>query len=350
MNMSKKYIALLPLALIISTAASAATMNPFYAGVRVGGAHYSNFQQNYQDVTGINLNKDDVAAGLFAGYNITPWFAVETGYTWLGEAKFQHNKIKQHAFDLIGKATWHLNDKWGVFGKLGGSYMLTDFHGYGIKDIDEHLVGTAGAGVEYQLTDHLSTRLEYQLYHDLKSNPRYTNQEYNFDTQFYGLSLVYSWGATKPAVVEPVVNTAPSQEAKTITIEPATVSIAYGVNGNHLTAEEQQKLQPMMQRLTRYPSATVEVTGYTSNTGSAAYNQQLSEKRAKNVAHLLSQYVANPNQITAKGMGEANPVAYNDTAEGRAANRRVEVYSPALKLATEDAAERPDCCAMENNL
>ncbi|MCG3864184.1 MULTISPECIES: outer membrane beta-barrel protein [unclassified Photobacterium] len=347
--MSKKYIALLPLALVVSTAVSAATVNPFYVGARLGGAHYSNFQQNYQDITGINLNKDDIAAGVFAGYNFTPWFAVETGYTWLGEAKFENNKIKQHAIDLAAKMTWNLNDQWGVFGKLGGSYMLADFHGYGLKDLDDHLLGTAGVGVEYKLTNHLSTRLEYQLYHDIQSKPRDTNLAYNFDTQFYGLSLVYSWGAA-PAVVAPVVDTAPPVQAATVTVEPSTVTIAYGVDGKHLTEEDKQHLQPMIQRLTRYPSATAEVTGYTSNTGSAAYNQKLSEKRAKNVADLLSQYVADASQITAKGMGEANPIATNDTAKGRAENRRVEIYSPALKIATEDAAERPDCCAMENNL
>ncbi len=58
-------------------------MNPFYAGVRVGGAHYSNFQQNWV-ITGINLNKM-MSLQACLQFNITPWFAVETGYTWLGK-------------------------------------------------------------------------------------------------------------------------------------------------------------------------------------------------------------------------------------------------------------------------
>ncbi|WP_279152420.1 OmpA family protein [Photobacterium iliopiscarium] len=333
--MSNKYFALLPIAVLISGVAHAAPANPYYVGVRLGDANYSHFEQN-NHASNLGLKQNDLSGGIFVGYNLTPWFAVETGYTALGEAHFSSQKIKLHAFDLTGKATWHLNNSWGLFAKAGGSYMLTDYHSRNnrIKDIDDHLVGTVGAGVEYQLTDHLSTRAEYQYYHDLSSKPRGTDLAYNFDTNFYGLSLVYNWGAA------PVVDTIAPAIAQTVTIEPSTLSLDYGVNQYKLTAANERTLQPMAKRLTRYPSATIVVTGYTSNTGTAAYNQALSEKRAHAVASELAKYVTNPAQVTAQGMGEQHPITTNATAEGRAQNRRVEITSPALKIATEAASER----------
>ena len=333
-SMSNKYFALLPLAVLISGVAQAAPANPYYVGVRLGDANYSHFEQNGH-TSNLGLKQNDLGAGIFAGYNIAPWFAFETGYTWLGDAQINHQNIKQHAFDLTGKATWHLNDSWDLFAKAGGSYMLTTYHGNGISDTDDHLVSTVGAGVEYQLTDHLSTRIEYQYYHDLSSKPRGTDLSYKFDTNFYGLSLVYNWGAA-PVVVDTI---APAM-AQTVTIEPSTLSLGFGVNQYKLTTANENALQPMMKRLTRYPSAKIVVTGYTSNTGTAANNLILSEKRAHAVASELAKYVVNPVQVTAQGMGQQHPIASNATAEGRAQNRRVEISSPALKIATEAASER----------
>ena len=67
------------------------------------------------------------------------------------------------------------------------------------------------------------------------------------------------------------------------------------------------------------------VEGYTDSRGSETANEQLSLKRAEEVrAHLVSQGIP-PNKITAVGRGEASPVADNNTAEGRANNRRVEI-------------------------
>ena len=147
--------------------------------------------------------------------------------------------------------------------------------------------------------------------------------------------MVYNWGAA-PVVVDTI---APAV-AQTVTIEPSTSSLGYGVNQYKLTTANENALQPMMKRLTRYPSAKIVVTGYTSNTGTAAYNQTLSEKRAHAVASELAKYVVNPAQVTAQGMGEQHPITTNATAEGRAQNRRVEITSPALKIATEAASER----------
>lgn len=74
-----------------------------------------------------------------------------------------------------------------------------------------------------------------------------------------------------------------------------------------------------------YPTLKFSVEGYTDSTGSQAFNQALSEKRAESVRDYLVQQGVNANSITAIGMGESNPVASNSTAAGRQKNRRVDI-------------------------
>jgi outer membrane protein OmpA-like peptidoglycan-associated protein/uncharacterized protein YidB (DUF937 family) len=70
----------------------------------------------------------------------------------------------------------------------------------------------------------------------------------------------------------------------------------------------------------------LEVAGYTDNTGDAALNLALSQKRAEAVREALIKYGADADMLVAKGYGEADPVASNDTAEGRLKNRRIEYH------------------------
>ena len=75
----------------------------------------------------------------------------------------------------------------------------------------------------------------------------------------------------------------------------------------------------------KYDKTVVEVAGHTDNTGAAEYNQQLSERRASSVAQYLESQGLASNRVVTVGAGETRPVADNATAEGRQANRRVEL-------------------------
>lgn len=87
----------------------------------------------------------------------------------------------------------------------------------------------------------------------------------------------------------------------------------------------QSDLRAVSQSLQSYPNSTVQVIGHTDNTGDAAYNQDLSERRAGAVANVLIGSGTPAGRIVAIGRGEAVPVASNLTPEGRALNRRVEI-------------------------
>ena len=73
------------------------------------------------------------------------------------------------------------------------------------------------------------------------------------------------------------------------------------------------------------PGVTVDVNGYTDAIGSEKYNQKLSERRAASVVSYLVKAGVPESQLTPRGFGKTNFVATNDTAEGRAQNRRVEL-------------------------
>ena len=81
----------------------------------------------------------------------------------------------------------------------------------------------------------------------------------------------------------------------------------------------------MADSLKQYPDSLIDVYGHTDSTGSDAYNQTLSENRARTVANYLQMQGVNPARIRSQGYGETLPVADNATEEGRRKNRRVEI-------------------------
>ncbi|MCC6863935.1 MAG: OmpA family protein [Rhodobacteraceae bacterium] len=77
--------------------------------------------------------------------------------------------------------------------------------------------------------------------------------------------------------------------------------------------------------LQRYPNSLIDIVGHTDNSGTAVYNQDLSQRRALSVAQVLLGNGVPGNRVNAYGRGEGQPVASNLTPEGRARNRRVEI-------------------------
>jgi outer membrane protein OmpA-like peptidoglycan-associated protein len=84
-------------------------------------------------------------------------------------------------------------------------------------------------------------------------------------------------------------------------------------------------LQDVARSLNTYPNSTVQVVGHTDNVGDAAFNQRLSEQRAQSVASVLISSGVAPARIQIVGRGENQPIASNQTPEGRQQNRRVEI-------------------------
>jgi len=102
-------------------------------------------------------------------------------------------------------------------------------------------------------------------------------------------------------------------------------NITFATNSSNISADFYRVLDSVALVINEFEKTYVDVYGYTDSTGSEAYNQTLSEARASSVAsYLMSQKVITQRVVT-RGMGESQPIATNDTPEGRSLNRRVEI-------------------------
>ena len=102
-------------------------------------------------------------------------------------------------------------------------------------------------------------------------------------------------------------------------------NITFGTDRYDLRDSFTEVLNSVVLVLNKYPDTTLAIVGHTDSTGAASYNMELSQKRATSVAsHLLSRQVE-ASRISSSGAGESQPIADNQTTQGRALNRRVEL-------------------------
>lgn len=127
-----------------------------------------------------------------------------------------------------------------------------------------------------------------------------------------------------------------AQEAKVEQVEDAnglqaikvtfSSGILFPTNGTVLSTTAKTELAKFAQSLKQYPETNVQIFGYTDNTGSYEVNQRVATGRADAVYNFLVQQGVNFDRLKAMGIPMADYVASNETAEGRAQNRRVEIY------------------------
>lgn len=101
--------------------------------------------------------------------------------------------------------------------------------------------------------------------------------------------------------------------------------VTFATNSADINSGFYPTLNSVAKVLKEYNKTNVIVSGYTDNTGSASYNQSLSERRAGSVSNYLAAQGVSSNRLFSQGFGERNPIASNATASGRSANRRVEI-------------------------
>jgi outer membrane protein OmpA-like peptidoglycan-associated protein len=102
-------------------------------------------------------------------------------------------------------------------------------------------------------------------------------------------------------------------------------SITFALNSSDLNAQFFNALNGVAMVLKEYDKTLIEVAGHTDSSGSAQYNQSLSERRAQAVAGYLASQGVKQERLMTVGAGETRPIASNDTEQGRATNRRVEL-------------------------
>ena len=114
--------------------------------------------------------------------------------------------------------------------------------------------------------------------------------------------------------------------------------ILFGYDSSTLQPEAKANISKLADILKKYPDSNILITGHTDSDGSENYNQTLSEKRAQSVSDYTMYKGISPSRLSTVGLGETEPVASNDTADGKQLSRRVEIAiyaSEEMKAAAE---------------
>jgi OmpA-OmpF porin, OOP family len=321
------------------------------------GAVYFDPMLQYSILDQKRISKDDFGFQAGLGYNFAPNFALEIDY---GIGSFKVKGFEGSAGPSEQLRTTSLD----VLYKFLPNSLIRPFVLAGGGDLQDRIGGTfdnnhswmaeAGIGVLTGLGDQSgSTRWQ------LRTEAKY-RREFIQNVAFipnkpgdvvFGVGLQLSFGnPTRPAPVvmapppppepapaPPEVAVAPPPpapchapagfqvDANCRIIEQTVVvrAIDFEFNSAQLTAPAQRTLDEVASALLTQPELNVEVKGYTDSIGTDAYNLGLSQRRAAAVKAYMITKGLSATALTAQGYGKANPIAGNDTAEGRAQNRRV---------------------------
>ena len=102
-------------------------------------------------------------------------------------------------------------------------------------------------------------------------------------------------------------------------------NVTFATDSSNVSANFYPVLDSVALVINEFEKTYIDINGHTDSTGAESYNQTLSEARASSVARYLESQKVVPQRIVTRGMGESQPIADNDTPEGRALNRRVEI-------------------------
>lgn len=284
---------------------------------------------NYNYFEG-NLDMDNrYAPGVRLGYHFDDFWLdqLEFGLEYYSDVKYTNaNKTTDITRTYLSAIKGiDVGEKFYFYGLAGGGYEDFSNAAYDNKSGG---FGHYGAGVKFRLSDSLALKLE-------------TRDQINFNHANHNwvstLGISFGFGGKKEKAVEEVVDTRPAPQAK-CPVEPRegalldengcekTISLEghFGFDETTINPTFQEKIKEIAKVLDENERYDTILEGHTDNIGSKAYNQKLSERRAKSVANELEKYGVEKSRIKTVGYGQDNPRSSNDTKEGRADNRRVD--------------------------
>ncbi len=309
---------------VASSAFPAYQNGHFYLGARMGWAAY----QDACSSSANDCNDDTFGYGAYVGYQFNHWLALEGGVTAYGEpdATYPEGDLAAEVTggEVAVKLSYPLTERVDVFTRLGGAYQSIDKStSMTSGSMSSHGWNTlASLGMSYRLSQRWSLRGEYQFIDGIGED----NDIGQADLHFTSIGLAYHFGQSEPEVVTvepvPVVEPEPQYVTTTTTVSLSAGSL-FGFDSSELMYNAE--LASLAEWLTQSTEDKVRIVGHTDSAGAEAYNQRLSERRAQAVADYLKHMGIAESRLSVEGQGERRPVASNDTAEGRAQNRRVEV-------------------------
>lgn len=295
------------------------------------GLGYSWLTPDTSEVSGDVNDRGNNGGQVTIGADINKRFSLELHSADLGSAGISSGgRINYHlhggsALIYAGKNR-HQNKRRGLtgYGRVGMGLLENSPVGNVAfqKDNSNHVL--FGAGLEYATKIGVGIRAEVISYEE--------------DVQYGQLGLMYRLGAkhTREAVVvaqaptpEPVVAAAaPIPEPDPCLQHNGVLNgVTFHTDSARLTTEATTALDGVAETLNNCRDLDITLSGHTDSRASDSYNQSLSERRAQSVLDYLSNQGVTATRMQPIGYGESVPVAPNNTADGRANNRRVELIA-----------------------
>ncbi|WP_180049525.1 outer membrane protein Omp38 [Acinetobacter sp. YH12105] len=278
--------------------------------------------------------QDDLFVGAAIGVELTPWLGFEAEYSQVkGDvdgaeqpgAEYKGQNIAGNFYATSDVFTGNYDSKIKPYALLGAGHYKYKFDGVdreGRGNEEEGTLGNAGIGAFWHINDALALRTE-------------ARGTYHFDEKFWnytalaGLNVVLG-GRLKPAApvvevapVEPVTPVAPAPQELTEDLN-MELRVFFDTNKSNIKDQYKPEIAKVAEKLVEYPNATARIEGHTDNTGPRALNERLSLARANSVkSSLVNEYNVDASRLSTQGFAWDQPIADNNTKEGRAMNRRV---------------------------
>ena len=290
------------------------TDNTWYVGVDVGKSGY-----NANDRLVYANDDTEFAAGVHLGYQFSDYFATELAYQYLADSEITIDEGEAISADfqqgvLAGKLSYPITDRFYPYIKVGAAYWYGE-----VNKLETN--GTAlvlGAGLAYAISDNLQLRTEYQ-YTDALSDDLIP-QGLNNNLTTFGLSYRFGDKPTPAPYIEPAPTPTvpPVVEPITLIEQQTYVRQIVLFESDSIQVTNPHLMDVVVDAMKQDEKATAIVKGHTDSSGSDAYNQKLSQRRAQAVKDILM-----ASDIEA--LGELSPASDNSSTEGKALNRRVEI-------------------------
>jgi OOP family OmpA-OmpF porin len=319
------------------------------------------------NITSYSQDENDLGFKLFGGYLFNENFALEGGYFNMGEYTFHaegddgtthytyEGSSKMHGINIDALGHLPLNERLSLTARVGVMYAEVKEHYYysegnlivnGVPKESNPKKRDAGfkygLGLQYDFTPEIGVRGEWENYHLQEAIAA------GADISLFSLSVVYRFGIEEPPPPEPVVieKEVVKEVEVPVVVEKEVVKevevpgdpivvlkpgerivlatdTLFDFDKSDLKSQGRATLRDLVKKIREQDHLVI--TGHTDSVGSELYNLKLSERRAASVMNFLIANGIEPKRLEMRARGESEPVASNDTEEGRAQNRRVEI-------------------------
>ena len=312
------------------------TLSPFIGGYRFDHDQHLNHAPNF---------------GLGLGYNFDENLGIEAVVNYLeSDARSRGSYLGTNAGDVDGTLyridlLYHFMPKETLVpflaAGIGGISLTPDRNG-----TENDVVVNYGAGLKYFLTESIALRGDVRHMIAFEGNDSSNNLYYTAGLTFYfGGSKAEPQAAPVVEAPKPVkvVEQPKDSDGDGVfdnedkcpgTPKGATVNeygcwviknVQFDFDKSNIKPQYHADLDQVVTVLEQNPTLSVEVQGHTDNVGTEQYNQKLSERRAMSVMNYLASKGIAKDRLSASGYGFSKPAATNETEEGRAINRRVQL-------------------------